>query len=369
MLEFKMKKDEKYFEEISLIEEKYYEIISHFEMNFPKPLNLQEEKKKFFSAIADDKIYNPFIKYDKKHFDQTWVNKLKKLKINTNNDIYGFKSLYKKRIKSKLSEINCHKNWGHPISTKYVKEYRGEPSFFLMLKAKWFCKRYKREKIKFKTLTPQIAAQRLSDYVYSLTGEEVNIKYEDMTSKANIIQNTLRINPYARFTSRDIKRLKVHEIGTHYLRYYNGKNSGIKILASGTSNYIETEEGLAAVVEELTGNSSNAQIFIYAGRVLATYYAQKLSFYDLFQLLKKYNFKNEDAFSLCYRAKRNLCDTSLKGGFTKDYVYFSGYFKVKKFIQKNDINDLFIGKITIDDLQVLKKYIKNHKKEIKTIFD
>jgi len=192
-----------------------------------------------------------------------------------------------------------------------------------------------------------------------------------MQSKVNIspINKEIRINPNERFTTLDLKRLKVHEIGTHYMRYYNGKQYIPKILKSGASNYIETEEGLAAYMEELMDVSSKAQIYIYAGRVIGTYYALRKSFYEVFQILKKYGFKDSDAFAITYRAKRNLCDTSQKGGFTKDYVYFSGYHKVKNYAKNNDIRDLFIGKIKIRDVKILNKFINKHKNNIKTILD
>lgn len=361
----------KYFKELKKIENEYYFLISHFDTNFPKPLNLQEEKEIFFKAIADDKIYNPKIKYQKKEFDEEIFNKLKKLTIDTENDLYGFKKLYCSRLKAKIAEINCHKTWGKPISTNYVIQYRGKPSWFLLRQAKKFCSNYKRQKVRFKILTHKEIAKDLRKEVNYLTGDKIKIKYIDMQSKINIapIQKLININPNVRFTTLDLERLKVHEIGVHYMRYYNGNNSGIKILESGTSNYIETEEGLAAYSEELKGLSSSAVMYIYAGRVIATYYTLKNSFYTVFKILKSFGFKDEDAFAITYRAKRNLKDTSQKGGFTKDYVYFKGYKNIKKYVKHHDIKDLFIGKIKIEDRKLLKKYIKEHKAEIKTIFD
>jgi len=363
--------EKKYFDEIKEIEKNYYSLISHFNLNFPNAINLKEEKIKFFNALADDEIYNPQIKFEKKNFDLKKFNELKKLKIDTNNDLYNFKKLYKNRLKTKIYEIECHRNWGTQISTKYVKLYRGEPSLFLLLKAKTYAKHFKREKIKFKTLDPQTTAKRLKAEVKKLTGENIEVQFKDISSKVNIspAANLIKLNKNERFTSLDIKRLKVHEIGVHYMRYFNGSKFKIRILESGTSNYIETEEGLATYCEELKGVSSKAQMFIYAGRVIATYYATRKSFYEVFKILKKYEFSDEVAFSITLRSKRNLCDTSKKGGFTKDYVYFSGYHKVKKYVRNNDIKDLFIGKIKISEVKLLRKFIDKNRDKIKTIFD
>ncbi len=366
-----MKKDEaKYFKEIKSFENKYYDIVSHFETNFPTPLNLQQEKLKFFKALADDKIYNPQIIFKRKNFDLKRFEQLKRLKIDIKNDMYGFKKLYKQRLKTKIAEILCHVNWGDPISTKYVKIYRGAPSRFLLSRAKVYCKKYKREVVKFTQIEPKEMGLGLKLEVLALTGNNIKIKYEDIASNVNInpTQNLIIINPNMRHTTLDLKRLKIHEIGVHYMRYYNGDKTGLKILRSGTSNYIETEEGLAVYAEEKKGVASKAQMFIYAGRVIATYYALRLSFYDVYKMLKEYGFKREDAFAITYRAKRNLSDTSKPGGFTKDYVYFSGYLKIKRYVRFHNINNLFIGKIKLEDLKPLKKYIKKNKGLIKTIF-
>ncbi len=363
--------EEEYWKELKEFEDKYYELISHFNTNFPKAINLQEEKKKFFSAIADDKIYNPQFKFENKNFDEEKLEELKNLKINTKNDLFGFKKLYFKRLKTKLYELECHKNWGKQISTKYVIMYRGKPSRLILSRAKLYCRLYKRKIVKYTIIETKEAAKILKNEVLRLTGENLKIVYGDINSKMNIIpyRHILKINPNEEFKSIEINRLKVHEIGTHFMRYWNGKNMGIKILEHGTSNYIETEEGLAAYMEDLKNVSSRAQKFIYAGRVIATFYALKLSFYDLFILLKEYGFKEEDAFAMCFRAKRNISDTSLKGGFTKDYVYFSGYYKVKRYHRFNNLKNLFLGKINIDDLKILKKFLKLNKNKIKTIID
>lgn len=360
-----------YLKNLKKFEKEYYNLTSNFNLNFPKVLNLREEKQNFFSAIADDKIYNPTFKFEKKHFDLKKFEQLKKFKIQQKNDLYGFKHLYKQRLKDKINEIYCHINWGKPESTKYVIKYRGKPSRLLLSRAKVFCKYYKRTTVKFKTLDEKIVASRLKNEVLKLTGNDINVVFVDIASKVNIIPNggLMKINPNVRHTSRDVRRLKVHEIGVHYMRYYNGMKTGIKLLQTGTSNYIETEEGLAVYAEELKGVTSNAQMFIYAGRVIATFYALHSSFYDVFQILKNYGFRDEDAFAITFRAKRNISDTSKKGGFTKDYVYFSGYLKIKKYAKKHDLKDLFIGKIKIEDLKVLKKFIKKNRKKIQTIFD
>ncbi len=364
---------EQYFFEYRELENKFYSIIKHLPTNFPKAINLQEEKKKFFRALEEKKYYNPQILFTAKTYSEISLQRLNEFHVDTSNDMYGFKKLLKERALAKINEVECHRHWGTSKSTKYVLKYRGQPSKKLLESAIKFAKQYQRKKIKFKTLTPKIAAQRLHNEVERLTGEDITINFnENLTSKMNVSpkNNLLNVNPKERFTSLDVKRLKVHEIGTHYMRNYNGRFHNLKILETGTANYIETEEGLAAYMEYIKGVSSKAQMYIYAGRVIASHYALSKSFYDVFHILKKYNFKDSDAFSITYRAKRNLCDTSKPGGFTKDYVYYSGFYKIKHYVNEGyDLKKLFIGKIKIEDLEVISEFVEEHLKTVKTILN
>jgi hypothetical protein len=365
------KNKKKYFEEIKEIENKYYEIIKKFDSKFIKPINLDSEREKFFYYLENGKKYNPQLVFNYKKFDVTIPIKLEKLykNINLENDYYGLKKLYYERIKSKINEFYTHFYWGSQESTKYVIKYRGKPDILTLLEAKHYCKNFKRQKVKFRRLKIEKVKKELHNYVKELTGTEITIVEDpNLVNKINIDpkDRKITINPNERFTTLDMERLKVHEIGTHFLRYWNGHNLEIKILESGTSNYIQTEEGLAAYMEKLAGVQSKHQMYIYAGRVIATYYALKFGFYDVYKILKKYGFKDSDAFTITLRAKRNLSDTSVPGGFTKDYVYFKGYKKIKRYHEKGgDLKKLFIGKIKLDDLIILSKYIEENYEKIK----
>lgn len=187
------------------------------------------------------------------------------------------------------------------------------------------------------------------------------MSYNDgLASRVSIssYKHLLELKPKAKFTELDLERLKVHEIGVHFMRYFNAQKLKFDVFKTGTAGYIETEEGLAVYNEEKAGVLQKHQLFVYAGRVLATYYALRKSFYKVFHILKSYGFDDEEAWRMTFRAKRNICDTSLAGGFSKDYVYFSGYHKIKKFAAKHDISDLYMGKFSLKDLPKLKKYLK-----------
>jgi len=281
------------------------------------------------------------------------------------------KKLYKKKLESRFLQVDYHKFWGTEKSSEFALKYWSKPNIFLVHKAKKFCKEYSRKVIKFKRVIPKKVGEILEEEVEKLTRNSIKVKFVSMASKVNIeaSKGFIEINKDESFTSLDVERLKAHEIGVHYMRFFNGAKFGLKLLETGTCGYLETEEGLAAYNEFDKGVLSKAQIFVYAGRVLATHYCLKKSFYEVFYILKGYGFTNDVAFAITFRAKRNLSDTSLKGGFTKDYVYFKGFYNVKKFAEKNDVNRLFIGKVSINDLRVLKKFIDRFYNDIKSPFE
>ncbi|USN44349.1 MAG: DUF1704 domain-containing protein [Candidatus Woesearchaeota archaeon] len=360
-----------YLEEVMEIEKKLSKIIpdSHDD-NYPKPLNSKEEKEKFFAALEKKEVYNPQFTYEKLLYKDADIEKLRSFKIDIKNDHFGFKKLLKEKSLERYYIAKAFQHWGETSSTQYIIQAKGIPSPEIVKKAQQFCKTYKREKVRFRRITPQKVGEELQKEVKRKTGEDIKIIFKPLANKLNINskEGEIKINPLEAFTTLDLERLRVHEIGVHYMRYWNCKNFGIKLLQTGTANYLETEEGLAVYAEDLNHVLSKAQLFIYAGRVLATHFAQTQSFYELFHTLRKYKFKENDAFTLSLRAKRNLCDTSQHGGYTKDYVYFKGYFKIKEFAEENDINDLFIGKIKIEDLPILKFFLEKNKNKLKERF-
>ena len=104
--------------------------------------------------------------------------------------------------------------------------------------------------------------------------------------------------------------------------------------------------------EDKTGNINNQTMRNYAGRVIAVdSVVKELSFRDCFGALVDYDFTEDDAWNLTVRAYRG-------GGFIKDHVYLEGYYKVKEFAENGgDICDLYVGKVGIDDLPLVKKLL------------
>ena len=92
-------------------------------------------------------------------------------------------------------------------------------------------------------------------------------------------------------------------------------------------------------------------------QVVTLYMAQKMGFQDLFHYLKStFDVSDQLAWKLCLKSKRGYADSSVKGAFTKDALYFMGMREIDKFLDKGgDIADLYVGKVSVPDLPLVQK--------------
>ena len=144
----------------------------------------------------------------------------------------------------------------------------------------------------------------------------------------------LRISPEAAFTPTELRRLAVHEVGTHIFRFENGSRQPLKLLACGLGRYTSTEEGLAGYHERLSGLTDQTVLRRYAARVLAVDAARTGSFFDVFSMLLDH-VSPAEAFEITIRVKRGLPNGASHGGFLKDHVYLQGIEEVSTLIERD----------------------------------
>ncbi len=312
--------------------------LSFFAIN---PLNVEVEQKKFFQS----KTYNPKFTYAPYRENLTKLQaKLKKL---TPPDTPMGRLLSEQiRFYHNLATLLAVRGNEHAFTQASQATY-GIPDKELVAAAKKLVRLPKSQEKEVHTSKHVMQKMRSAFVRY---GFDWRIKEKEMVARAavNCTDRVVLVKKGAKYSDTIIKRLIVHELGTHVLRYENGRKQPYKIFQLGFPGYLKTEEGIAVVNEELNGCLSREALRSYAGRVLAIHYALKYSFRKTYEKLQAY-FPKEVAFRLTLRAKRGLSNTKCKGACTKDMLYLKGYLEVKTYLADGgDLDKLYYGKIGVE---------------------
>ena len=169
----------------------------------------------------------------------------------------------------------------------------------------------------------------------------------------------IHISKYAVIREKEIGSILSHEIGTHFRRYLNGGETGLKIFQFGTWFYLSDEEWFA-IYRSFSGlpdwYKKNAMYLKYY--LLSV--TDTLSFSETLDLLRTlYPGKtSESIFSDAVRLKRWITHSWTRSipwtTYQKDKIYLDGYMRVKAWIDSGGSEQrLFYGKIKIQDLKIL----------------
>jgi len=316
--------------------------LSFFAVN---PTNVEEEQEKFFSVPG----YIPQFTYEpyRENLDSLMAE-LKKIK--TDKSIMG--KIFCRVKENYSANISMLKYRGNPLFTHYSIKLHGRPEPYLIKEANKYVKLKQIEENKNLTTKQIILKLRAAFVKY---GFKWTVEEKDMVSAAAVkpAKRILLIRKNEKFSERFMKRIIVHEIGTHAMRAENGRYQPYSLFLRGFPGYLKTEEGLAVLNEELNNCLDPGTLKIYAGRVLAINKALKSSFRETFDYLKKY-FDEDLAYRLAVRAKRGLADTSKPGAFTKDIAYLQGYIDLKRYLKKGgSLNKLYYGRIGIQHVGLI----------------
>jgi uncharacterized protein (TIGR02421 family) len=311
------------------------------------PLNLKQEKERFFK----DDHYNPVFHYQK---CSTSLDSIRKLLLSIEINPVSIGIIFKRKQLELLKIIDMMQFIGDRKFTEVSKELYGIPDDALVEKA-WQLIGLQDSPDKMYISSAQ--ARVHLEIAMSKYGFNWAVKEKDMAAKACVsnTSRTLFIKKNTFFTRKFLNRIIVHEIGTHILRYENGLQQPYKIFSLGLTGYLGTEEGLAVVNEELNNCLTKATLKTYAARVIAVHKALKCNFRETYNYIKPY-VGEENAFDITLRAKRGISNTFFPGAFTKDYLYFKGYFEVKKFLnEEGELRKLYYGKVPLKDLALIER--------------
>ncbi len=290
------------------------------------PINLQEEKAKFFA----DQTYNPQFRYAEE-IDQ---NQLAKYgfpqRVAKEHAAFILEKAYFNRTESDLTRLDG------PI----VSQQDATEKSLLFLKLHGLQNRY--------------ALSWSAAYV----------------SRASIDASVLKLKSTAEFRRDNLMGMLYHEIGTHALRRVNYEQQPWfkKKTKFGFNDYLRTEEGLAGLHSLLP--KINRLAYTFAIRYLAVEKAQQASFTEVWKFLTKYIDNPETRWMVAIRQKRGIKDTRMPGGYTKDIVYFEGVLDCWSWLKLNDcdITPLYYGKIAKEDADKAVKLNPDFKPQLPSFY-
>lgn len=322
------------------------------------PTNLKEEKKRFF----DSDSYEPYFEY--------------RVVKNKNNDLFRELSTLKR-----ISDVDPR------ISDFYIKliEEKKLVSDLMhsvgsnALVTELSLKKYKAPSVKLFRNSARVMRGKFDKYDIVLNKKldrGRKLSYEQIEKVFNVVFDSLGLDGWSIAPSKKIskngikvgikrkqilvdsnitrsefklKKTIIHEVGTHVLRSMNGFNTGFPALGNANlSSYLDIEEGLATWNEESMGYLTDTWLKKKAGMTWAIYLGERLSFRQLYNALSG-TFLKYSSWDIAYRVKRGLGDTSYPGIYAKDIVYFRGFRKVKRILDKdpNMYQKLYAGKIDV----------------------
>jgi uncharacterized protein (TIGR02421 family) len=177
----------------------------------------------------------------------------------------------------------------------------------------------------------------------------------------------VKVRTGAKFSTRDIDILEVHEGWVHVATSLNGQQQTVaRWLAKGPPRTTAVQEGLAALLEIFTFRTYPRRARRLNDRVLAVDKAEDgASFIEVYEWFRTEGYDEEECF---HNTRRIFRGGVVEGGapFTKDACYCKGivlnYAFIRSAIQHNRadlIPYLFVGKVAHEDVPVLAQRVND----------
>ena len=166
-------------------------------------------------------------------------------------------------------------------------------------------------------------------------------------------RKTILIRPDAKFTVKEANALIEHEIGVHMVTTQNSNQQKLKLFNLGLPVNTMTQEGLAILSEYLSGNITLKRLKKLAMRVMVTdMMCNGADFIECFDYLTdNLSVESDEAYTIVTRIFRG-------GGFTKDYLYLSGFVKILKLWRSNQsLRPLLVGKTSLEFYDTIEEMI------------
>ena len=314
------------------------------------PLNYQQEKQQFFESKYS---VRPRFSYQPVAID-SFAKKRALFNLPVDDLVDAdLNALYEGVISSYVDKIDQISAIGTPEFLYSSLRYFGEPSDKDIRNAQFIL----HLPDVAEDNEPLLAAEAMAEHLTAFAQQQnyafqVRIE-ESMIANALVSGTTLKINRNAQVSPTELQALAHHELGVHLVTTLNARNQPLKVLSLGCPVNTLTQEGLAILCEYLSGCLTLPRLKVLALRVLAVQsLIQEKDFRRTFLMLREEHGASDDlAFTVAARVYRG-------GGFTKDYLYLSGFHQVlNAYESEQDFLHLLAGKAALNYLPVISKLI------------
>lgn len=316
------------------------------------PKNISSERLKFIESKGQ---YVPQLEYNEIHFDtKELLQKIQKIEIPDIPLSLIFKRK-KEEIMNKLSFIQAFQEQNIENLNYYGHLLYGDINTEnLEYAKKLIANKEPLEKEKeFLTIEEIRKYVMKFNHIYNIN---IQLIEKEIGSRFSVKWDNLLIKNGSLVWKREIRSIVAHEIETHYLRKINGLKSKYSIFSVGTSDYLITEEGLAIYNQGKFVTKNDAKYYWAAERYSLIDFWMRHSYREFIdELLRVYENDYYTVFSYLVRLKRGLKDISKNYIFLKDIIYINGFIQIKHFVENGgNINELYFGKISLQDLSEIK---------------
>jgi uncharacterized protein (TIGR02421 family) len=320
-----------------------------------KPTNLHEERER----AKDDLRYNPVFIYAEPEADLSDLeDRLMALTI----DDLPAGTLFKKKRRELLQRITMVRSRGNARHfTEASSALFGVPSSVLITSAAAVL-RARPESDPPLPPSDDISAEETAKIFeevlerYGLHDWQVVIR-EHTIARCTVGGRKVTLRKDAVFSRAFLPALIAHEIETHVLTAENGDHQPYELFRRGFAGYLDTQEGLAIYNQNRFLSENHEKRYGPVRNVLGVAYALENSFAQTRRYLQEeLGYGPEKSLNKTIELKRGLGDTSEAGGFTKGLAYYRGLRAIEHYVmQGGDLSQLYIGKIALEDLEVIKQ--------------
>ncbi len=320
-----------------------------------KPVNLTEE----WAKATMDQFYNPVFTYNPW---PTTFDELESRLITLSIDDSPTGLLFKKKRRELLQRLNLVRSRGDARRfTEASSALFGAPTSVLLASATAMLSDRAACDLPSRPSQMLSAEQALPFFLDTLKRYGLH-NWDAVVDNRTVARVTVggqkvTLRADALFSRTIIEALIAHELETHVLTAENGDHQPYGLFRRGFANYLDTQEGLAMFNQNRFLTPYTDKRFGPARNILGLAFALEHSFAETRNYLRtQLGYEPAKALSKAVDFKRGFSDTSLPGAFTKAVVYFRGLRAIEEFAARGgDLKRLYIGKIALEDLDILEQ--------------